>query len=140
MKLHPNTVCPDPPPLKLFHGSGGGNIFLWQAGDLQSACYPFFSLHCQFPRLATPGLPLRLCFLAPANPPSVLQVVPALRSRPSFMVMGADVTHPTGAGRPAGEPSVTAITASHDPDLAQWASRVLLQEGGQEVRGGGGGC
>jgi len=60
-------------------------------------------------------------------------VVPALRSRPSFMVMGADVTHPTGAGRAAGEPSVTAITASHDPDLAQWASRVLLQEGGQEV-------
>ena len=52
-----------------------------------------------------------------------------------FMVLGADVTHPTGAAARADsrDPSVAAVVASLDASLGRWASRVLLQAGRQEV-------
>ncbi|KAG2434383.1 hypothetical protein HYH02_012396 [Chlamydomonas schloesseri] len=59
-----------------------------------------------------------------------------------FMVMGADVTHPTGAAARADarDPSVAAVVASLDQSLGRWASRVLLQAGRQEVISGMGGA
>ncbi|KXZ43782.1 hypothetical protein GPECTOR_80g142 [Gonium pectorale] len=52
-----------------------------------------------------------------------------------FIVMGADVTHPTGAAarNDARDPSVAAVVASLDQTLGRWATRVLLQAGRQEV-------
>ncbi|GLC53161.1 Protein argonaute-3 [Pleodorina starrii] len=52
-----------------------------------------------------------------------------------FMIMGADVTHPTGAAARADvrDPSVAAVVASMDSTLGRWATRVLLQTGRQEV-------
>ncbi|GIL75720.1 hypothetical protein Vretifemale_5434, partial [Volvox reticuliferus] len=52
-----------------------------------------------------------------------------------FMIMGADVTHPTGAAARADvrDPSVAAVVASLDSTLGRWSSRVLLQTGRQEV-------
>ncbi|PNW83955.1 hypothetical protein CHLRE_04g214250v5 [Chlamydomonas reinhardtii] len=52
-----------------------------------------------------------------------------------FMVLGADVTHPTGAAARADsrDPSVAAVVGSLDASLGRWASRVLLQAGRQEV-------
>ncbi|GFR49920.1 hypothetical protein Agub_g12029, partial [Astrephomene gubernaculifera] len=59
---------------------------------------------------------------------------------PPFMVLGADVTHPTGASAPARgsegslrDASVAAVVASLDGSLGRWGSRVLLQAGRQEV-------
>lgn len=51
------------------------------------------------------------------------------------MIMGADVTHPTGAAARVDvrDPSVAAVVASLDHTLGRWASRVLLQTGRQEV-------
>ncbi|EFJ46144.1 Argonaute-like protein [Volvox carteri f. nagariensis] len=52
-----------------------------------------------------------------------------------FMIMGADVTHPTGAAARADvrDPSVAAVVASLDQSMGRWGSRVLLQTGRQEV-------
>ncbi|GLC73149.1 Protein argonaute-3 [Pleodorina starrii] len=68
---------------------------------------------------------------------SHLPVLGGPSARP-FMVMGADVSHPTVLGRTAEirAPSVAAVVASTDRTLGRWATRVLLQPGRQEVIGG----
>ncbi len=55
-----------------------------------------------------------------------------------FMIMGADVTHPTGASarEDIRDPSVAAVVASLDQTLGRWSSRVLLQTGRQEMISG----
>lgn len=55
-----------------------------------------------------------------------------------FMIMGADVTHPTGAAARADvrDPSVAAVVASLDPSLGRWGSRVLLQTHRKEMISG----
>ncbi len=54
--------------------------------------------------------------------PSVPKAIPVIGSKP-FMVMGADVTHPTSFS--ADEPSIAAVTASHDRTLGRYMTRVL---------------
>ncbi|PNH02563.1 Protein argonaute-2 [Tetrabaena socialis] len=73
--------------------------------------------------------------------PRYLPVLGGARAAP-FMILGADVTHPTGPSCKPGvkEPSVAAVVASLDQTLGRWASRVLLQAGRQEVITGMGGA
>jgi len=53
---------------------------------------------------------------------------------PHFVVMGADVTHPTAAARrDPGERSIAAVVCSRDRTLCRFASRMLLQAAGAEV-------
>jgi hypothetical protein len=52
------------------------------------------------------------------------------------MVLGADVTHPTGGGKSeSGEKSIGAVVGSRDRSMCRYASRMLVQDSGAEVRG-----
>jgi len=50
------------------------------------------------------------------------------------MVLGADVTHPTGGGKSeSGESSIAAVVGSRDRSMCRYASRMLVQSSGTEV-------
>ncbi len=52
------------------------------------------------------------------------------------MVLGADVTHPTGGGKSeSGEKSIAAVVGSRDRSMCRYASRMLVQDSGAEVGG-----
>ena len=51
-----------------------------------------------------------------------------------FVVMGADVTHPTAAARrDPSERSIAAVVGSRDRVLGKFATRMLVQDAGAEV-------
>uniref|UniRef100_A0A7R9VRT6 Piwi domain-containing protein n=2 Tax=Chlamydomonas euryale TaxID=1486919 RepID=A0A7R9VRT6_9CHLO len=52
----------------------------------------------------------------------------------SFLIMGADVTHPMAAARrDPGERSIAAVVGSVDKGASRFASRMLLQPAGTEI-------
>ncbi|KAI8463604.1 MAG: Piwi domain-containing protein, partial [Monoraphidium minutum] len=57
--------------------------------------------------------------------------MPVLGSGRPYMIMGADVTHPTGFD--SSEPSIAAVTASYDAALGRYACRVMQQAHRQEI-------
>ncbi|KAK9852837.1 hypothetical protein WJX84_011569 [Apatococcus fuscideae] len=56
--------------------------------------------------------------------------IPSIASEP-FMVLGADVSHPTGFSN--SEPSIAAVVGSMDAGIAQYAAQVALQPHRLEV-------
>ncbi|EFJ46881.1 Argonaute-like protein [Volvox carteri f. nagariensis] len=55
-----------------------------------------------------------------------------------FMILGTDVSHPTGLGPrlEATAPSIAAVVGSTDKTLGRWATRVMVQAARQEVISG----
>jgi eukaryotic translation initiation factor 2C len=50
------------------------------------------------------------------------------------MIVGIDVTHPTGKVPVKGTPSIAAVVASCDANFAQYPASMELQKSRQEVR------
>jgi len=68
------------------------------------------------------------------NPSRPGSFVPVLNQYEHVMVLGADVTHPTGGGKSeSGEKSIGAVVASRDRSMCRYASRMLVQDSGAEV-------
>jgi len=54
------------------------------------------------------------------------------QSKP-FMVIGADVSHPTGAGARASAPSIAAVVGSLDMHCSKYAAKIMMQDSRVEI-------
>ncbi|KAK5174216.1 uncharacterized protein LTR77_001296 [Saxophila tyrrhenica] len=77
------------------------------------------------------NLGLKFCIKGKGVPHKVPNTLSAPLDN-NTMLMGIDVTHPS-PGSKQGAPSISAVVASTDADLAQWPGSIRLQTGMQEM-------